>query len=150
MNPKLLLCLALVLSGGFVLSHADETNAITSTNFSAAKVVSPQASVALPKLGQAIFKEQSSSFSLQVPIGGRKSGDPMSNPSKLDLQAWLLKTDGTSILPLGSPSEISIGGIGFYSSDYMFYEFPKVPANELASVVVSINGKLYRHEIEKK
>jgi hypothetical protein len=30
MKPKLLLCLALVLSGGFILCHADETNAIPS------------------------------------------------------------------------------------------------------------------------
>jgi hypothetical protein len=34
MKPKLLLCLALVLSGGFVLCHADETNTITATNLS--------------------------------------------------------------------------------------------------------------------
>ena len=135
MKPKLLLCLTLALGGGFVLSYADETNAMTSTNLSVAKIVSPQASVDLPKLGQAIFREQSSSVSLQVPIGGRKNGEPMSNPSKLDLQAWILKTGGTSILQSGSPSEISIGSIGDYSTDYMLYEFSKVPANELAGVV---------------
>src|ERR1035437_2273299 len=32
MKPKLILCLALVLSGGFILSRADVTNTIASTN----------------------------------------------------------------------------------------------------------------------
>ena len=32
MKPKLILCLTLVLSVGFILSRADETNSITSTN----------------------------------------------------------------------------------------------------------------------
>jgi hypothetical protein len=150
MKNKIILCLALVLSGGFILSRADETNVITSTNLSVAKIVNPQSSVDLPKLGHAIFREQSSNFSLQVPIGGAKNSEPMSNPSNLDLQVWLLKTDGTSILQLGSPSEISIGSIGDYSTDYMFYQFQKVPVNELAGVVISMNGKLYCHEIEKK
>src|SRR5664280_1059152 len=67
MTPKILLCLALVLSGSFIVSLADETNAATSTNLSVVKIVNPQGSVDLPKLGQAIFREQSSNLSLQVP-----------------------------------------------------------------------------------
>ena len=34
MKPKLLLCLALVLSGNLILTRADETNTVTSTNLS--------------------------------------------------------------------------------------------------------------------
>jgi hypothetical protein len=149
MKPKHILCLALVLSGGFILSRADETNVITSTNLSFAKIVNPQGSVDLPKLGQAIFREQFSSFSLQVPVGSRKNSEPMSNPSNLDLQVWLLKTDGTSIPQSESPSEMSVGSIGDYSTDYMFYQFSKAPVDELSGIVLRLNGKLYCHEIEK-
>jgi hypothetical protein len=41
------------------------------------------------------------------------------------------------------------GGFGNYSTDYMFYQFSKVPVNELSGVVVSLNGKLFCHEIER-
>jgi hypothetical protein len=149
MKSKLIFCLALVLSGGFILSRADETNTITSTNLSVAKIVSPQGSIDLPKLGHAIFTEQASNFFLQVPIGSRKNGEPMSNSSDLDLQVWLLKTDGTSISQSKSPSEVSIGGMGDYSTDYMIFQFSKVPIDELSGVVASMSGKLYCHEIEK-
>jgi hypothetical protein len=150
MKFQVIICLALVLSGCYNLSRADEPNAITSTDLSVSKIVNPQGSVDLQKIGQAIFREQSSGFSLQVPIGSRKNSEPMSNSRNLDLQVWLLKTNGTTIFPSGRPSELSIGGIGFYSTDYMLYEFSKVPANELAGIVISINGRLYCNEIEKK
>jgi hypothetical protein len=149
MKSKIILCLALVLSGNLILSRADETNTITSTNLSVAKIVNPQGTVDLPKLGHAIFREQSSSFTLQVPIESRKSGEPMSNSTNLDLQVWLLKTDGTSIPQSESPTVISVWSFGDYSTDYMFYHFPKVLLNELTGVVISMNGKLYCHEIEK-
>ena len=151
MKPKLTLCLALVLSGIFILSRATGTNVIAATNLSVVKIANPQGSVDLPKLGQAVFREHSSNFSLQVPIGSRKNGGklPMSNSRTLDLQVWLLKTDGTSIAQSAKPSVGTIGSIGDYSTDYMFYQFPKVPVNELSGVVVSVNGKLYCHEIEK-
>jgi hypothetical protein len=149
MKPKPVFCLALILSGNLIFSRASEPNAISSTNLSAVEIVNPQGSVDLPKLGHAIFREQTSNFSLQVPMGGRKNGKPMSNLSNLNLQVWLLKTDGTAIPQLESPSEISIGSIGDYSTDYMFYKFSKVPINELSGVVVGVNGKLYCHEIEK-
>jgi hypothetical protein len=57
--------------------------------------------------------------------------------------------DGSSIPQLDKPSVISIGSIGDYSTDYMLYQFPKVPVSELSGVVVCLNGKLYCHEIEK-
>jgi hypothetical protein len=132
MKPKILLCLALVLSGGFDFCRADQANAITSTNLSVVEIVNPQGSVDLPNLGQAILREQPTDLSLQVPIGSRKNGEefPISNSSTLDLQVWLLKTDGTSIPQSDKASVVSIGSIGDFSTDYMFYHFPKVPANE--------------------
>lgn len=151
MKSKIILYFALVLSGNFILSRAAETNAIAVTNLSVVKIVNPQGSVDLPKLGQAIFREQSSNLSLQVPIGFRKNGEKlsMSNSNTLDLQVWLLKTDGTSIPQSDKPSVVTIGSFGDYSTDYMFYRFPKVPVNELSGIVVSVKGKLYCHEIEK-
>jgi hypothetical protein len=47
MNSKLILCLALVLNGSFILSDANETNIIASTNSSTAKIVNPQGRVDL-------------------------------------------------------------------------------------------------------
>jgi hypothetical protein len=156
MKHKLLLCLALVLSGGLfgcatnqTTLVTNQTNANAATHILVAKMINPQGSVELPKLGQAIFREQSSSYSLQVPVGSRKNGEPMSNPGNLDLQVWLLETSGTSIPQSESPSEMSIGMIGDYSTEYMFYQFPKVPVNELSGVVISMHGKLYCHEIER-
>jgi hypothetical protein len=153
MKPKLLLGLALVLSGGLIVSRAAETNTIAATNLSAVKIVSPQLSVDLPNLGQAVFREQSSNLSLQVPIGFRKNGENLtvSNSNTLNLQVWLLKTDGTSIPQLDKPSMISFSNNFDRGSwtDYMFYHFQKVPLNELSGVVVSMNGKLHCHEIEK-
>ncbi len=150
MNAKIIFCLALVLSGGLVLSRADETKAVAATNSSVVKIVNPQGSVDLP-MGQAIFSIQPSNFLLQVPIGGRKIGEilSMTNYNALDLQVWLLKADGASIPQLHKPSMSSIGSLGDYVTDYMDYEFPKVPVNELSGVVVRLNGKLYCHKIEK-
>lgn len=152
MKTKLLLSLALVLSDGLILTRAAETNTIAATNMVAAEIGNLHTSIDLPKLGPAFFREQSSNFSLQVPIGFRKKGEQLaaSGSNTLDLQVWLLKTDGTAIPQLDKPSVISFGNFGGHSStDYMFYMFQKVPVNEVAGVVISLNGKLYCHEISK-
>lgn len=144
MKSRVILCLALVLSG-----RAAQTNVVAPTNF-LEKIVSPQGSVDLPKLGQVVFSEQTSKFSLQVPIGFRTNGgkSPGSNQSP-DLQTWLLKTDGTSIHPLCAPSVITFPSVGNCTTDYIVYTFSKVPVNELSGVAVSVNRQLYSHEIEK-
>lgn len=148
MNAKRLICLALAL-GNCVFSCA-ETNAIPATNLPDAKIVSPQESVSLPGLGSAFFRKQSAELSLQVPVGFRKDGKKISpsNTNIPNVQAWLLKTDGTAVPQSAKPSMMTLGGIADYSTDYLFYEFSKVPANELAGVVVSLNGKMYCHQIE--
>lgn len=146
-NAKNFLCLALVL-GNCIFSCAG-TNAIAATNFPAVKVFSPQESVYLPGFGPALLCQQSWGFSLQVPVGGEKGGPPklpISNTNKV--QAWLLKTDATAVQQSSKPSLINLWGIADLSEDYQFYSFAKVPVNELAGVVVSLNGKLYCHLIE--
>ncbi len=110
-------------------------------------IVSPQESA-----GHSFFRKQSSGFSLQVPIGSEKGGRTMqgSITNTANVQAWLLKNDGTAVPQLERPSVISIGGVADYSNDYLFFDFSKVPASELAGVVVNKNGKFYCHAIEMK
>ena len=144
MKPKLLLCLALVL----VIFPGARTNAIVATNLPEMQIANPQESVHLPRLGSAIFRKQSSGFSLQIPIAFRKGNENILASNTNKIQAWLLKTDGTAVPQSSKPSMMNLGSIGDYSTDYLFYMFSKVPANELAGVVVSLNGKLYCRQIE--
>lgn len=65
------------------------------------------------------------------------------------VQVWLLKKDGTQVPQCAAPFVFSIGTFGEDAKDYQFYTFPKVPEHELASVIVSNNGRLYCHEIRK-
>lgn len=115
-------------------------------NLSDTKLVSPQG-IRLNGSGPAIFREQSSCYSVQVPIGflknwrERRDGDVP--------QVWLLRTDGTMVPQMAEPFIFSQGTLGDYATDYQFYTFPKVPVEDLASVVVSCHGRLYCHEIKK-
>jgi len=65
------------------------------------------------------------------------------------VQVWLLKNDGTIVPQCARPFVFSIGTFGEHARDYQFYTFPKVPKEELASIIVSYNGRLYCHEIRK-
>jgi hypothetical protein len=115
-------------------------------NLSNLKIVSPQG-IQLNGSGPAIFREQSSCFSVQVPMGllknwkYRKSAD--------SVRVWLLRIDGTQVPQCAEPFIFSIGTFGEHAKDYQFYTFPKVPDDELASVIVSYDGRLYCHEIRK-
>lgn len=148
MNPKLLLCLALVSDNCFLSGVGKD--AVAATNLPDLKIVSPQESVYLPGLGSATFSKQSSRFSLQVPVGFRKDGEKFSasTTNAVNVEAWLLKTDGAGVPQSAKPSMMTFGTIADYSTDYLFYEFLKVPASELAGVVVRSNGKFYSHQIE--
>ena len=65
------------------------------------------------------------------------------------VQVWLLKNDGTIVPQCARPFVFSIGTFGEHARDYQFYTFLKVPKQELASIIVSYNGRLYCHEIRK-
>lgn len=110
------------------------------------KVVSPQG-IPLNGSGPAIFTEQSACFSVQVPIGFLKNWRDRNGAGQV--QVWLLKRDGTIVPQAARPFVFAVGTAGDYARDYQFYSFPKVPADELASVIVSYHGKLYCHEIKK-
>jgi hypothetical protein len=111
-----------------------------------AKIVSPQG-IQLNGAGPAIFQEQSSCFSVQVPMGFLKNWKERKNSRTA--QVWLLKTDGTVVPQCVRPFVFSMGTLGDHATDYQFHAFPKVPVGELASVVVSFNGRLYCYEIRK-
>jgi hypothetical protein len=115
-------------------------------NLSSSKVVSPQG-IQLNGSGPAIFQEQSSCFSVQVPMGLLKNWKARKDTDTV--QVWLLKADGTQVSQCAEPFVFSIGTFGEHAEDYQFYTFPKVPDDELASVIVSYNGRLYCHEIRK-
>lgn len=110
------------------------------------KIVSPQG-IQLNGAGPAIFQEQSSCFSVQVPMGFLKNWKERKHAEAA--QVWLLKADGTQVPQCAQPFVFSMGTLGDHATDYQFHTFPKVPVGELASVVVSFNGRLYCHEIRK-
>jgi hypothetical protein len=110
------------------------------------KIVSPQG-IQLNGCGPAIFREQTSCFSVQIPMGFLKNWRKR-KPAEA-AQVWLLRTDGTVVPQSAAPFVFSIGTFGDYARDYRFYTFPKVPEYELATVIVSYNGRLYCHEIKK-
>jgi hypothetical protein len=115
-------------------------------NLSDMKVVSPQG-IRLNGSGPAIFREQSSCYSVQVPIGFLKNWRERRDADVP--QVWLLRTDGTMVPQIAEPFIFSQGMLGDHATDYQLYTFPKVSVNELASVVVSCHGRLYCHEIKK-
>lgn len=115
-------------------------------NLFEAKIVSPQG-IALNGSGSAIFREQSSCFSVQVPVGFLR--DWRERAGGYLAHVWLLRRDGTSVPQCAEPFVFSLGTCGEHATDYEFYAFSKIPADELASVVVSCHGRLYCHEIRK-
>ena len=115
-------------------------------NFSEVKVVSPQG-IRLNGSGPAIFREQSSCYSVQVPMGFLKNWRERRGADVP--QVWLLRTDGTMVPQIAEPFIFSQGTPGDHATDYLLYTFPKVPVHELASIVVSCHGRLYGHEIKK-
>jgi hypothetical protein len=110
------------------------------------KLVSPQ-SIRLNGSGPAIFREQASCFSVQVPIGFLKNWRERRDADAP--QVWLLRADGTIVPQIAEPFVFSQGALGDCATDYQLYTFPKVPIEELASVVVSYHGRLYCHEVKK-
>jgi hypothetical protein len=115
-------------------------------DLSGAKVVSPQG-IELNGTGPAIFREQSSCFSVQIPMGFLKNWKERKDSDATNV--WLLRHDGSMVPQCARPFVFSLGTFGDYATDYQFYTFPKVPVDELAGVVVSFNGRLYCHEIER-
>ena len=141
MKPKLLLCLALVLSGGlfgFAIS-------------SQAQVSKPQVvSLAVPgRFHEVIFYEQTNLYSVAIIWGGQKATEPDRQPDAdiRNLQVWLLQPDGTCIPQNTEPGFVWMGKWGMVN-DEMIFSFTRYPTNQVAGVVLRYRGKLYCKEIE--
>jgi hypothetical protein len=65
----------------------------------------------------------------------------------MTLQVWLLRTDGTTLAQARKPIHVRGFAPGLSTAE-MLFAFPPIPLQELAGVVVSVNGKLYVREIK--
>ena len=98
-------------------------------------------------LGQLIVSEQSTLILVQVPVAGSNEKRPAPDASKLGLQVWLLRTDGTAILQRsGGAGPVGIGGGGVINW-FVTFDFAKVPLSEISGIVLRKAGKLYCHEL---
>jgi hypothetical protein len=87
---------------------------------------------------------------IQVKLNGPAVHDGASSPNLLSVgttQVWLLRKDGTAVGSLIQPMD------AMWSADIPFphgmvFTFQTVPPQELAGVVVSVNGKLFVREIK--
>jgi hypothetical protein len=87
---------------------------------------------------------------IQVKLNGPAVHDGVSSPNLLSVrttQVWLLRKDGTAVRNLIQPMN------AMWSADIPFpyglvFTFQRVPPQELAGVVVSVNGKLSGREIK--
>jgi len=104
-------------------------------------------------LGRLIVSEQPTLISVQVPVASRPplpSGskeEPLApDVSKLGVQVWLLRADGTVISQQrGGGSLVGIGGQGM--NWFLGFPFAKVPLSEISGIVLRKAGKLYCHEL---
>lgn len=118
-------------------------------NFSEVKVASPQG-IPLNGSGPAIFTEQASCFAVQVPVGFLKNWKDRSGAAGTQkVHVWLLRRDGTTVPPAARPFIFAMRTAGDFAKDYQFHSFSKVPAKDLASVVLCCHGRMYCHEIKK-
>jgi hypothetical protein len=65
--------------------------------------------------------------------------------SGMTIQVWLLSTDGRALAQKAKPINVQYAGSLF---DSMIFSFEHVPTNELAGIVLGVNGKLYVREIK--
>jgi hypothetical protein len=88
------------------------------------------------------FTEQPTVFTAQMVVDSYRNGEKHATPNVSDLQAWLLRADGTSIPQSGKPDVIGISNAG-YTDESLVFTFQKKSKNEVAGVVLSKGGKLY-------
>jgi hypothetical protein len=157
MNPKIILCLALVLSGAFIFPLAipfacrgDDTNIVHNDKIHVVDDIRTTV-IKIPGLKDRIFfTEQPTLFTVQMVVANYRVDEKHTFPEvdELHRQVWLLRADGTSLPQSQKPDIIGISNAG--SSDCrLIFTFQKKSMNEVAGIVVSVDGKLYCYEIEK-
>jgi hypothetical protein len=89
---------------------------------------------------------------IEVEMRGRSWRDGEKEPRPLwlsgtTIQVWLLRSDGKVVAQREKPVSVVVGNAGS-SQGIMQAHFDPVPPQELAGVVVSVDGKLYVREIK--
>jgi hypothetical protein len=99
--------------------------------------------------GDVLMTEQPTFYSVQVPVGSARVDRKWTPPdlTGIGLQVWLLRADGSAIPQLQKPSIAMIGNFGSYGTTYMVYGFERDPTNDVARIVIQVNGRLYSREI---
>ncbi len=90
-----------------------------------------------------------------VPGANNVCGQYLANPANfegpglkdLKIQAWVLKVDGTTLAQKASPIDSTICMSGECTENMMF-AFEHVPPDQLAGVVVRVDGKLLVRDIQ--
>jgi hypothetical protein len=106
------------------------------------------------RLGPLVVSDQSACITVQVPVEARLQAPigavdtrPSPDATKLGLQVWILKADGT-VVPQQSADRggSMIGGAGA-ENWFVMFQFTKVPLAEITGIVFRKDGKLYSEEI---
>ena len=99
--------------------------------------------------GDVLMTEQPTFYSVQVPVGSARVDGKwaLSDLERVGLHVWLLTADGAMIPQIHKPSLVTIGNFGNNGTIYMVYAFGRNPTNDLARIVIQVNGKLYGREI---
>lgn len=77
-------------------------------------------------------------------------GEKPTRPSAKGLQVWVLKKDGTAVPPRSPMRESAWGSMGGWATPSYELTFQYVRFEDLAGVVVSVNGKLIGREMPSK
>ena len=144
MNPKLLLCLALVLSSGLV-------GCSTITPRSAENAIKPrEIEFAVPQFNEVIFSAQTNLYEVNIVWGIQDSAKPLKEPDAdvSNIRVWLLQPNGTCIPQNVPPGFCWTGHMGTMLDDNMNFSFTRVATNKVVGIVLRYRGKLYCKEIE--
>jgi hypothetical protein len=77
-------------------------------------------------------------------------GEKPTRPSAMGLQVWVLRKDGTAVPPRSAMRESAWGSMGGWATLSQELTFQHARFEDLAGVVVSVNGKLIVREMPTK
>jgi hypothetical protein len=94
----------------------------------------------IPNERSLVVSEQSASITVTVPV-------PSDDVTKLGLQVWLLKADGTVVPQQDANRETAIIGMMGSDSRFVIFTFAKVPLGKITGIVFRKAGKLYSRQL---
>jgi hypothetical protein len=106
--------------------------------------------IQIPGLNELVaLTEQPTQYTVQVIVASYRDHEGLIYPKvdELHRQVWLLRPDGTTI-PQSQKPEVLGTGSGGYADIHLIFIFRKKSPNEVAGIVVSVNGKLYCRELQ--